>query len=321
MQLRHTGVWSPTFATLIAIAMVGLLIVAFCVLEFLYAKHYFAIQSMWYEISFPWNRLSFAFLNRFPEEESTLLVSGLSGIGGATVWWSMSRLAYSSGVFSSLVGSFIISYITSLMAWSATFSELLVIQVSQAFVLMAFFTLVPLKMSTYAAIANDVKTRRGPRFSLLDLLILVALISGLMVVVKPALINKFGYINLWLPILGASTGVVTLLFLLSYQASVRSRVVFLALCIPSAVAFGYGLASAFPNLRILWSFYTGAYEVGTFHYFPPAYMAWFMLTGLLSVAAISLIQIATCFASRLPGSWSRVGWPTTEACEVISPSR
>lgn len=324
MQLRQTRVWSLTYATLIATAVVGLLIVAFCSVEFLYAKHYFTIQWRWYELSFPWNWLSFAFfLNRFPEPESTLLVAGLTGVGGATVWWSMSRLAYPRGVLSSLMGSLSIAYMASLMAWAATFSELLVIQVGQAFVLIAFFTLVPRIIST-AAGADVVKTRQGPRFSLWDLLILVALISVFLIVVRPALMNKLGYINLWLPILGVSTGVVTLLFLLSYQASLRTRVVLLALCIPSAVALGYGLASAFPKLRILWSFYTGSYAVGTFRYFTPAYMVWFALTGLLAVATLSFIRMAISFASRFQsvrGTLSRIGWTTTETCEVINSSR
>ena len=76
------------------------------------------------------------------------------------------------------------------------------------------------------------------------------------------------------------------------------RVVLLGLCIPSAVAFGYGLASAFPNLGILWSFYTGAYAFGTFRYFPPAYMVWFALTGIVAVATISSIRIVASFTSR-----------------------
>ena len=304
MQLRHTKVLSRIFTTLITTAAVGLLIVALCAMEFLYARHYFAIQWIWYEVSFPWNSLSFAFFsNGFPESESTLLVAGLSGVGGATVWWFMSRCAYPCGVVSSLVGSFIISYIASSIAWTASFSELMVIQVSQAFVLIACFTFIPSMISKSVADANDVKTRR-PRFSLRDLLILMALIAVLLVVVRPALTNRSGYINLWLPILGASTGVVTLLFLLSSQASVRSRFVLIALCIPSAAAFGYGLAFTFPKLRILWSYYTGAYAFGTFRYFPPAYMVWFVLTGLLSIATIALIRKATSFTSRLPRSWS-----------------
>ena len=310
MQLRQNKVWSRTFTALTATAVFGLFIVAFCILEFLYAKHYFTIQWMWYEISFPWNWLSFAFfLYRYPEPESTLLVGGLSGVGGATVWWFMSRLAYPHGVLLSLVGSLIIAFIFSWMAWTATFSELLLIQVSQAFVLIAFFAVLPYRISTAIAAENAVRTRRGLRFSLWDLLMLVALISGLLVLVRPALINQSGDVNLWLPILGVSTGVVALLFLLSYQVSFRMRVVLLALCIPLAVAFGCGLASAFPNLRILWSFYTGAYAFGTFRYFPPAYMVWFALTGIVAVATTASIRIAASFISRIQSTRLHDGLP------------
>lgn len=322
--MRQNRVWSLTLATLFTTAVVGLLIVAFCSLEFLYAKHYFTIQGIWYEISFPWNNLSFAFsLNRFPEAESTLLVGCFSGVAGGFVWWSMSRVAYQRGILSSLFGSFVISYVASLMAWSAAFSELLLIQVSQAFMIIAYFTMVPRRFSMSVAGDDIAKSRRGPRFSLWDLLVLIALSGVLLVAVRPALINKFGYLNLWLPILGASTGVVTMMFLRSYQASVRTRVVLLALCIPSAVAFGYGLAFAFPKLRILWSFYTGAYELGTFRYFPPAYMVWLVLTGLLAVATMPLIGFATRFISRLqrPRRLLNAGGTTVASADTDPPLR
>ncbi len=324
MQLWRKRVWSFKFSALLATAVFGLLVVAYCCLEFLYAKHYFTIHWMWYEFTFPWNWLSFAFLHRFPEPESTLLVAGLTGVGGATVWWSMSRLAYPTGVLSSLAASLISAYVASLMAWASVLSELLVIQVSQACVLIAFFTLVPGQSATSAVGANAGSNRRGPRFTLWDLLNLIALSSVLLIVSRPALTNAFGQFNLWLPILGASSGFVTIPFLLSYRASLLTRIVYLVLCVPVAVAVGYGLASAFPKLRILWSFYTGAYAFGTFRYFTPAYMVWFAATGLVSVATMSFIQAATRYMlrfQRVPGPLARDGWTTTDSREANTSSQ
>lgn len=302
-----------------------MLIVVFCSLEFFYAKYYFTIQRMWHEIRFPWNGLHFAFfLQRFPEPESTLLMGGFSGVGGATVWCFMSRLAYLRGVLFSLAGLLISAFIASLIAWSASFPELLVIQGGQAIVLMAFFTLGPRKACTPAMEEKVVDSRREVQFSLWALLNFIALASVLLVAVRPAMVNQLGHLNLWLPILGVSVGVVTLLFLLSYQTRVYARVVLLALCIPSAAVFGYGIASAFPQLRILWSFYTDAYAPGTFRYFSPAYMVWFTLTGIVAVVTNSIIEIATRFTMRLrsvsPVSSCAEG-TTTELSDVANASR
>lgn len=301
MLLRLNRIQSLAFAALVGTAAVGLSIAALCGLEYQYAKHYFAIQHLWYMVSFPWNHIRFAFS---VGTESTLLVGSSSGVGGATVWWCMTRLTYSRDVAFSLLAAFATAHIASLMACAATFSELLVIQIAQASVLIAFFTLVPRKKSTSVSESHDVKTRRGPRFSTRDLLILVALIGSFLAAARQidsrgvgaALLNHQGHINIWLPILGASTGVVTLLFASSCEARVRLRVALLASLVPLAATFGYGLASTFPMLPILWSFYTGSYAVGAFRYFHLAYAVWLPLAGLLSVVTLGF----TGTAQRLP---------------------
>jgi hypothetical protein len=332
MLLRLTRIRSLAFATLVGTAAVGLLISAFCALEYQYAQHYFTVQHLWYLVSFPWNSLGFAFPAACPTPESTLLAGCSSGVGGATVWWCMSRLRYSRGVAFSVLAAFATAHIASLIAWAATFEELLVTQTSQALIVIAFFTLVPRKKSTYVSDSHHVQAQRGLRFSTRDLLILTALIGSLLALarhidfrfVNVALLNNRGHINLWLPILGASTGIVTLLFASSYQARGRLRVALLALAIPLAAAFGYGLALIFPMLPILWSFYTGSYAVGTFQYFPPAYAVWLVLTGLLSVLTLGLIRVAARLSLRLPcgrDSRLRAGSTPIEECGVICRSR
>ena len=304
MKQARSSVRSTAIAALIATAVAGLSIGAFCTLEYYYAKYYFDIRWRWYEISYPWNNLSFAF--RYPESESTLLISMVSGVCGATVWWSMTRLAYSLGVAFSLLGSFLIAYVASLIAWSGTFSELLLILASQAFILTAFFTLTPRWVLTNLVGASSPATSSGPRFTLRNLLILPIFISVFAIVVRPAVFNDWGHINLWLPTLGASTGIVALLFLSSCHAkSLILRAVLLAICASSVVALGYCLASAFPELPVLWRFYTGSYAVGTFSDFPPAYMVWFVLAGLVSILTLSCLRRAEALGLR---AGRNAGW-------------
>lgn len=295
---------STAIAALIATAVFGLAIGAFCTLEFYYAQYYFYIRGRWYEISFPWNNLSFAF--RYPESESTLLISMVSGVCGATVWWSMTRLTYSLGVAFSLFGSFLIAYVASLITWSGTFSELLLILACQAFILTAFFTLTPRSVLTNVVGSSSPATASVPRFTLRNLLVLPIFISVFVIVVRPAVFNDYGHINLWLPILGASTGIVALLFLSSFRArSLILRAVLLAISAGTAVALAYCLASAFPECPILWRFYTGSYAVGTFFYFPPAYMVWFVLAGLVSKLTVSCLRRAEALGLRAA---SNAGW-------------
>lgn len=297
MKQARSRVRSTAIAALIATAAVGLLIGAFCTLEYYYAQYYFDIRWRWYQISFPWNNLSFAF--RYPESESTLLIAMVSGVCGATVWWSMTRLPYSLGIAFSLVGSLLVAYGASLIAWSGTFPELLLILANQAFVLTAFFTLTPRWMLTNVVGASSPAISCGPRFTLRNLLILPIFISVFVMVVRPAVFNDWGHVNLWLPTLGASTGIVALFFLSSCHAkSLILRSVLFAICTSFAVALGYCLASAFPELPVLWRFYTGSYAAGTFSYFPPAYMAWFVLAGLISISTLSCLRRVDALALR-----------------------
>lgn len=291
MKQARSRVRSTAIAALIATIVVSLSIGAFCILEYYHARYYFDIRWRWYVFSYPWNHLSHAFSEH--KSESTLLISMVTGMCGATVWWSMTRLNYSLGVAFSLLGSFLIAYVASLVAWSGTFSELLLLLASQAFILTAFFTMTPrwVLMNVVGVSSSATSNRR--RFTLRHLLVLPIFIGVILTLVRPAVFNHWGQINLWLPTLGATTGIVALLFLSSCHAkSLVLRVVLLAVCASSAMALGNCLASAFPELPVLWGFYTDAYAVGTFLSFPPAYKVWFVLAGIVSVLTLSCLKRA-----------------------------
>ncbi len=268
MKQARSGVRSTAIAALITTTVVCLSIGAYCLLESYYAKYYFDIRWHWYEFSFPWNHLSFAFRNR--KSESTLLISMMSGTCGATVWWSMTRLNYSLGVAFSLLGSFLIAYVASLIAWSATFSELLLILASQAFILTAFFTFTPRWVLTNVVGVSSSRISNGPHFTLRDLLVLPIFVGTLVTVVRPSVFNHRWQINLWLPTLGVATGVVAILFLSSCHAQrFVFRAVLLAVCASFAMALGYCLASAFPELPVLWDSIRGLMQLVRFCTFRP----------------------------------------------------
>ncbi len=90
MRPDRPKVQSSVLAIGALVAAVCLVGIGFVWLEYYFAQHYFAIKHLWYNATFPSNWLSFAFyLRNFPEPESTLLVSSLTGVCGAMVWWLM----------------------------------------------------------------------------------------------------------------------------------------------------------------------------------------------------------------------------------------
>jgi hypothetical protein len=153
-----------------------------------------------------------------------------------------------------------------------------------------------------------------PRFTLLELLILPVVAAGFLMGakvldpsgVRSVLVAPYYRINYWLPLLGCSTALVTLVFSAGYQARGWRRWALLFLSIPGAAAGGWGLASIYPRAPILWSTYFGSYAPGTFLYFHYAYAVWLPLTGVMTVATLALLNAAP---PRLAGLFGRLRLP------------
>jgi hypothetical protein len=186
------------------------------------------------------------------------------------------------------------------MAWTATFSELLVLHLSQALVVIAFVTLARRNQVAWGSASSDDRASRRLRFSLRELLILPAIFAGILggaefldsPGIRPVLITPYWRINFWLPILGCATGVATLFFALSYQAQGRRRLGRLALSVLGTAVLGWGLASAYPLAPVLWSTYIGSYAPGAFRYFRHAYVVWLPLLGVVTVVTLALCRAA-----------------------------
>ena len=283
-------------------AGVAVLLASGVAVEYLYTEHYFAIHYAWHTATFPWNGLNFAFFVRAgrPQAESTLLLAASCGVSGGLVWRWITQFEFSRGVADGLITTFCAAWLSSFVAWAATFSELLVLQSCQMLGIVVFCTVARTAKSALTP-ARDGRVRTRVRFSLRAMLTLPAIVAGMLAVaplidlhgVRAVLIAPFGRINVWLPLLGGAVALTTLLFAISYEAAGRKRVIGLTLSTIATATLGRGLATVYPQWPVLWSTYFGSYAPGTFQYVPQAYTLWLPLLGLFIITTLVTINAAT----------------------------